>query len=919
MGIRLAACTAAWLVLAAPNAHAVTLSTWLGGTSPWSNAAQWSSNPLYPCNGNGGESFDVIIAGGTPTLDLACSIEALTLSSGVIGGGFDLTVNQPFAWSGGTLGGSGTVTAAGGASLSGAGIKTFGGSRSLVLGGASQWSDGLINLGGGGATLRNTSAFSITGPTGREMLDFSNSATFLNEGTLTVALDSAASQVTLSPGTFIHSGALHVNTGTLALLSSGILTGSIDSGGGELLFQLGPYTLASGSSLELSSLEVNAPVTVLPGASFEVNDLHIFAGTLTLNIPVTVDSLTLNGTLSGDQLLQVDGLLDWGGLMSGSGTTLAAGGVDISFGARLAGTRTLELATGTTSTTGNTAIDLGSGGATLRNQSGSTLNVIGGGSEVLDEGNTGTVVNEGTIAVDLMTPTRLLTLSPGTLTQNGAVHVNQGILALLTNGSYGGSFDGAGTLRFRSGNHHLLPGSSVTTAHAEIVQGNVTVDAGASFEVGSLLFGSGTLGGAGDVETGTFIWEGGSIAGSGTTTVLAGASLEDAFKVFLGTRNLSLVGGSSSWSEGAIQVVSGSGHLRNEAGSTLTVTGATRNLGGVAGATILHNDGALTFDLDDATQILHVFQGTIENEGTLDLVTGKLEFLTTAFYIQTAGTTRLSGGTLSALNPLDFQGGTLEGTGVVDADIDSAGVIAPGLSPGTIEIQGNLALLPGSELRTELAGLAQATQYDFVNVTGGGTAALDGTLSVAFLSGFEGTVTPANSFIVLEAATPLTGVFTNVGNGQRVLTPPAYDSIAVAYGPGSAFGANRVALHDFRAFVAEDAITVQGTAQGGSITFTVAGVTVVVDTTPGQSADEVAEAIAAAIRGTPALAVLGIAGVAQGNIVDINAVRTGVIVVTDAGLAVNGVATVPALPAIGALALAALLLAAGARRRRSSV
>src|SRR5690606_21094521 len=55
-------------LLAAPLASAVT-STWGGGTGVWSDATRWSTNPLFPCNGQGGNTYDVVLGSGTATLD----------------------------------------------------------------------------------------------------------------------------------------------------------------------------------------------------------------------------------------------------------------------------------------------------------------------------------------------------------------------------------------------------------------------------------------------------------------------------------------------------------------------------------------------------------------------------------------------------------------------------------------------------------------------------------------------------------------------------------------------------------------------------------------------------------------------------------------------------------------------------------
>jgi hypothetical protein len=713
---------AASLIAALP-AHAVT-STWLDFTANWSDASRWSSNPLYPCNGNGGQSFDVVIPMGSPTLDLACSIEALALSGGGIGGSANLTVNQPISWSDvGSLGSAGTITAASGVSITGPAMRSLAGTRSLWLAGPSQWSDGLLSLGAGGATLRNQSTLTVTGPTSRALIDTADSGTFVNEGAFTLALDDPASNFTLSPGTLTHSGALHVDSGTLILQSNASYLGSVD-GAGTFRIGLGNHTFASGSSLSVNRLEQNGgTLTVQALASFAPNDVSLSTGTLTVNAAATIGTLRLDAV---------------------------------------------------------------------------------------------------------------------------------GVEPLIT--------------------------------------------------------GSGTL-----VSSGLVTWIAGRMAGSGTTRAASGAVLSGTSdKNLTGARTFALAGGESTWSAGRIELGSGGATLQNEAGSTLTVTGTSRLLRDDADDASVLNEGTWIVQLANPGEAISVSASQFLNGGTLELVSGRLDFVgPNTLFTQTAGVTRLAGGTLAASDPLFFLGGALEGSGVVLADVMSAGVIAPGASAGMLTVSGDLSLFSGSALRAELAGIAQGAHYDFLLVDGG-DATLAGTLAVAFLTGFETSVVPANVFTILEADA-LGGSFANVESGERVLTPPAYDSIVVSYGPGSPFGANRVVLHDFRAFVATESVAVQGTAQGGTITLSVAGVAIVVNTSAGQSAEQVAEAIAAAIRASQALSALGIAGVAHGHVVDMNGALGASIDVTDAGLSVNEVVAVPSLPAFAWVALFAALTALGAR------
>jgi hypothetical protein len=246
--------------------------------------------------------------------------------------------------------------------------------------------------------------------------------------------------------------------------------------------------------------------------------------------------------------------------------------------------------------------------------------------------------------------------------------------------------------------------------------------------------------------------------------------------------------------------------------------------------------------------------------------------------------------------------------------VQCACALSPGLSPGRLDIVGNLALLPGAELPIEVGGLAQGSSYDFVSVSG--TGALAGSLGVSFLAGFEDTIAPGDSLTILAAGAPLTGVFANVSSGERVITTPGLDSIAVRYGAGSPNGAQRVVLRDFRAFEPAAVLDLGGTAQGGAISFTLAGVEIAVTTSAGQSAADVAAALAAAINASAALARLGIAAFSISDLLETNAGLQEDPLVTDPGIDIAFVQNVPALPWLAAALLAAAI-AGGALRLRA--
>ena len=145
--------------------------------------------------------------------------------------------------------------------------------------------------------------------------------------------------------------------------------------------------------------------------------------------------------------------------------------------------------------------------------------------------------------------------------------------------------------------------------------------------------------------------------------------------------------------------------------------------------------------------------------------------------------------------------------------------------------------------------------------------------------------------------------------GNRILEPPEEcDDGNVVPGDGCS-----------PACLLEDDVSIFGTAQGGGLELTVDGVLVPVPTTPGQSAEDVAQAIAAAIEADPVLSASGVTAFADANRV----VTTGTIdsvTINDPGLSTEPpLFTIPALSPVGLGALVVSLACIGlllARNRR---
>jgi len=82
----------------------------------------------------------------------------------------------------------------------------------------------------------------------------------------------------------------------------------------------------------------------------------------------------------------------------------------------------------------------------------------------------------------------------------------------------------------------------------------------------------------------------------------------------------------------------------------------------------------------------------------------------------------------------DVQAGqTMGGSGQITMDVYNDGIVAPGYSPGKIDITGNYT--QSGTLLIELGGTDPGTGYDQLNVSG--QASLDGTLQLALYNGYR--------------------------------------------------------------------------------------------------------------------------------------------------------------------------------------
>ncbi len=118
-------------------------------------------------------------------------------------------------------------------------------------------------------------------------------------------------------------------------------------------------------------------------------------------------------------------------------------------------------------------------------------------------------------------------------------------------------------------------------------------------------------------------------------------------------------------------------------------------------------------------------------------------------------------------------------------------IMSPGSSAGHFEITGNLPLGSGSGITLELGGTTQSSQYDLLSVDGV-LSATHTALRPLFINSFQNSITPTDTFTVIETTQPIIGTFSNVFGG-RVMVADGTGSFSVTMAAGN----TRVILGDF--------------------------------------------------------------------------------------------------------------------------
>jgi len=725
------------------NGNFGTAANWNPGTVPTTaNIAQINLNGTYTVLLNLNRTLSGLTLGGTSgtqtlnnngftlTLNGVSTVGTngvLNLTSGTINGTGALTVSGKLNWSGGTLSGTGkkTVTGilnlSGNQSLNGTTLETTGttvwtGNGTLSTSNAAIWN----NTSTGTIDLQSDADFSYN--TGTK-------TTFNNAGTFTKSNGTTTDESYIS-GFFNNTGTVQVKAGTLNLSGGGTNTGSFSIDAGATLRITADYNFNTGNSITGAG-----NFNIESGIATTVNAAS------TWSAPVNL----INGTLTGAGALTISNKLNWsGGTLSGTGKKTVTGILNLSGNQSLNGT-TLET-TGTTIWTGNGTLST-SNAAIWNNTSTGTIDLQSDADFSYNTGTKTTFNNAGTFTKSNGTTTDESYIS-GFFNNTGTVQVKAGTLNLSGGGTNTGNFsiDAGGTLRITA-DYNFNTGNSVTGAgNFNIEDRTTTVNVDSTWSAPVNLINYGTLTGTGALTISNQLnWTGGTLSGTGKKTVsgklnLSGDQTLDG--TTLETSGATIWTGSSLYAgNGAIwnNTSTGTIDLQNDADFQWFWWNQTQ--------TTFNNAGTFTKSNGTTTDDSYI-SGLFNNTGTVQVNKGRLRF--TGGYTQTAGTTNLSGGSLTFENsPLNLQGGNLTGIGTITGNVNNTGgQINPGNTIGTLTVAGDYSQTGTGTVNLELGS---DTSFDKLNITG--AADVGGILKLNLTSGYTPTIGTKFTVLTYGSAT----------------------------------------------------------------------------------------------------------------------------------------------------------------------
>jgi len=751
----------------------------LGGVNTFTGATAIGNGATVALTGTGSIAASSGVA-DNGTLDISgtaagAAIQSLSGSGAVALGNQNLGLSNAGGTFAGAIAGTGGVALTGGAETL-SGVNTFTGATGIS----------------GGATLALTGAGSIAASSG-----------VANNGTFDISATGAGASIRSLSG----AGTVALGNQILTLSHAGDAFAGTISGSGSLAITGGTETL-SGTNNYTGGTSVSGGGQLIVGADAALGNS---SGTLTLaggTLQSTASfAMTRSLALAGDGTLDTNGgtTLHDNGALTGAGALIKSGLGALELCGNVSNAGGISVSAGSLAICGN---NTGTGGIAIT--TGATLALTGAGSIARSSG----VSNDGTFDISGTTAGAAIQ----SLSGNGTVALGGQNLA-LTNaaGTFSGAIGGTGGLALTGGTE-TLTGTNTYTG-GTMVSGSkliITGDAALGGASGALTLNNATLENAASVDSARSI----TLIGSNILSTDPGATLTqtgrlsgDGHVTKVGDGTLILAGDNRNWGQqgnttvGGLTINSGLVEVENSYGlgfGLITVNGGviSTTVDVLTGQTIQIN-GATVLNVDPGTTT--TLTGTVETTGT-----GSCFEKTGTGTLIMSGTATLRNGTCVEEGQLYANGSItsamrvdpgaiLRGVGTITGPVTVQGILAPGNSPGTLTVVGNVTMQAGSTYQEDVNGVATGAgpgSYSRLLVAGAANQfiATGATLNVNLLN-ITGTTayTPfqpalGDSFRIVTAEGGIVGKFAAFGQPDGLA---ANTRLAIFYDP---FGDNSIDL-----------------------------------------------------------------------------------------------------------------------------
>lgn len=289
------------------HSKGATSANWNGGSGNWSDPTQWTTNPFYPTNGNGAPSYLATIGSGNVGLDIAVTLDALTINGGVLDGAGSLTADT-IQLNNGTWSTTGTIQS-NHVNLTGGVLD-----RDLTL---SSGTSSIQNVNvAAGHTLTNGVNAILTAPAGPGERQAFGLGTFNNEGTF-IKTGSARSYMSITHAN--NRGNVQVQQSALRFDQTGEHTGTFEVSAGAQIEFGGTQLLNSTATVSGAGTMVIVGGNVTIDSDVTLSSVRVIGGVIkgngVIHAPTSIENL-LSGISAGDEV---------GTLTLNSGLTLQSG------------------------------------------------------------------------------------------------------------------------------------------------------------------------------------------------------------------------------------------------------------------------------------------------------------------------------------------------------------------------------------------------------------------------------------------------------------------------------------------------------------------------------------------------------------------------------------------------------------------